>query len=40
VGLRRNAPFAELFAAAMRATVGGNWRFGAYTGTWSIRAYH
>ena len=34
------APFSELFAAALRATVGGNWRFGQYSGTWSIRAYH
>ena len=36
----KNAPFSELFTAALRAAVGGNWRFGAHSGTWSIRAYH
>jgi hypothetical protein len=35
----KTAPFSELFAAALRATVGGNWRFGRHSGAWSIRAY-
>jgi hypothetical protein len=39
IEVSRNAPFSELFAAALRAAVGGNWRFGAYSGTWSIRAF-
>lgn len=39
VGLGKNARFSKLFAAALRAVVGGRWRFGAHSGTWSIRAY-
>jgi hypothetical protein len=40
VSLKKNAQFSELFATALRAVVGGNWRFGAHSGSWSIRAYH
>jgi len=40
IQLRGSARFADLFSEALRATVGGRWRFGGYSGTWAIRAYH
>jgi hypothetical protein len=39
IQLKANAPLAELFAAALQSSVGGNWRTGGQSGTWSIRAF-
>jgi len=39
VHLKRDARFADLFAKAAQAVVGGTWRIGGRTGTWSIRAF-
>ena len=38
VPLDRDAPFADLFARAARAAVGGAWRTGGMAGAWSMRA--
>ena len=38
VTLKPNAGFAELFEHAVKAAVGGSWRAGGRSGTWSIRA--
>jgi hypothetical protein len=38
-GLKVDAPFADLFARALHAAVGGTWRTGGRSGAWSIRAF-
>lgn len=38
VRLKPNGGFAELFEAAVQEAVGGGWRTGPYSGSWSIRA--
>ena len=37
-GLKADAQFADLFASAVQAVVGGKWRAGRQSGAWSIRA--
>ena len=39
IDLKRDASFAELFEKALQTFVSGNWRYGAYSGTWTIRAF-
>ena len=36
--LKANAPFADLFQAALEAVVSGTWQAGPQSGAWSIRA--
>jgi hypothetical protein len=38
IGLKPNAPFADLFAGAVKAAVSGSWEAGRHSGAWSIRA--
>ena len=38
IALKPNAPFASLFESAVKGAVGGSWRAGRRSGTWSIRA--
>lgn len=37
--LRATASWADLFKAAVKAAVGGRWRAGGQSGTWSIRVF-
>jgi hypothetical protein len=39
INRKSNAQLTDLFEQALSAVVDGNWWFGNYTGTWSIRAY-
>ena len=39
IDLKANASFAEMFEQALQTFVSGNWRYGAYSGTWTIRAF-
>jgi hypothetical protein len=39
VDLKRRAGFADLFEKAVQSVVSGNWRYGGYSGSWSIRAF-
>ena len=39
IDLKAGASFAELFEKALQTFVSGNWRYGAYSGTWTIRAF-
>ena len=39
VNLKANARFADLFEKAVQSVVGGKWRYGGYSGAWSIRAF-
>jgi hypothetical protein len=39
IQLKADARFADLFEQALKAAVSGNWRAGAQSGAWSIRAY-
>ena len=38
IGLKPNAPFADLFARAVQAAVSGGWEAGRHSGAWSIRS--
>jgi len=37
--VRADAPFADIFASAVKAAVSGTWRAGGRSGAWSIRAF-
>jgi hypothetical protein len=39
VDLKPDAPLADLFETAVQKVVSGNWRAGAQSGAWSIRAF-
>ncbi|MEO7503187.1 MAG: hypothetical protein ABIW94_11165, partial [Gemmatimonadaceae bacterium] len=39
INLKSDASFAELFEKALQTFVSGNWRYGRYSGTWTIRAF-
>jgi len=39
IELKEEASFAELFEKALQTFVSGNWRYGQYSGTWTIRAF-
>ena len=39
VNLKANAGFADLFEKALKTFVGGKWRYGRHSGSWSIRAF-
>jgi hypothetical protein len=36
---KADAQFANLFEKALQAVVSGSWRYGRYSGEWSIRAF-
>lgn len=38
IALKADAPFAALFESAVKAAIGGTWRAGRRSGSWSIRA--
>lgn len=39
IDLKAGASFAKLFEKALETFVSGNWRYGGYSGTWTIRAF-
>jgi hypothetical protein len=39
VDLKPNAKFADLFARAIQTAVGGTWRAGGQSGSWTIQAF-
>jgi hypothetical protein len=39
VNLKRRAGFADLFEKAVQSIVSGKWRYGGYSGSWSIQAF-
>ena len=39
VELKQRAGFADLFEKAVQSVVSGRWRYGGYSGSWSIRAF-
>jgi hypothetical protein len=39
IDLKADASFAELFEKALETFVSGNWRYGRYSGSWTIRAF-
>lgn len=39
VELKKRAGFADLFEKAVQSVVSGRWRYGGYSGSWSIRAF-
>lgn len=39
INRKASAPISDLFEQALNAVVAGNWWFGNYSGTWSLRAY-
>lgn len=39
INLKPSAQLPALFEQALSAIVGGNWWFGNYSGSWSVRAY-
>ncbi len=39
IDLKAGASFAEMFEKALQTFVSGNWRYGGYSGTWTIRAF-
>ena len=39
IDLKPGASFAELFEKALQTFVSGDWRYGQYSGTWTIRAF-
>jgi len=39
INLNGRAGFADLFEKAVQSVVSGNWRYGGYSGSWSIRAF-
>jgi hypothetical protein len=39
VDLKAGASFAAMFEKALQTFVSGSWRYGRYSGTWTIRAF-
>ncbi len=39
VDLKRRGQFSDLFEKAVQSAVSGRWRYGGYSGSWSIRAF-
>ena len=39
IDLQANASFAEMFEKSLHTFVSGDWRYSAYSGTWTIRAF-
>lgn len=39
IDLKADAAFADLFEKALESFVSGNWRYGRYSGSWTIRAF-